>query len=174
MVCYNKDKSHCPDLLAAEKQCRNYPHVAVKIISMNHLQGLMPILDMVENVKIIMLMRDPRGVLSSRKNRVSTPLNGKVKTMFIKRNAHLFCNTAYSDIVYAVNWTKQQPEVDSHRPEVGSPFVVLRYEDLASDPVHTVRSVYERVNIAADESVLKWAEEMQERNENNTRMHLGR
>lgn len=90
------------------------------------------------NIKIVLLVRDPRGVYNSRKH-ASWCLAGGVEC----RNATNLCNDMVSDFIAAQYLAKKYP----------NSFKVVRYEDLSLDPFNMTTDILNFYGLPFHESV---------------------
>ncbi|XP_062327295.1 carbohydrate sulfotransferase 1-like [Osmerus eperlanus] len=140
--------------LAAEA-CRERHHVAIKIVrvpEVGDLRGLVE--DPRLNVKVVQLVRDPRGILSSRMEtfRDSYRLwrvwraTGRKPYSLDASQLTVVCQDFYSSVSTGLSppaWLRGR-------------YMLLRYEDLARSPVVKTREMYEFLGLSMDESVEGW------------------
>ncbi|XP_063786631.1 carbohydrate sulfotransferase 1-like [Pseudophryne corroboree] len=145
------------NLTLASLACR-YKHLAIKIIrisEINHLRTLVE--DPRLNLRIIHLVRDPRAVLTSRINTfVDQYRPFKIWNSIGKKphnvNLELISNICidYSNSV----------EIGFSRPTwLKGKYMLVRYEDIAMDPVKKATEIYSFVGLEWKERVSRWIEE---------------
>lgn len=146
------------NLTLASTTCRSYKTMAIKTIripEINHLRTLVE--DPRLNLKIIHLVRDPRAVLASR---ISTFIDQyrsyqiwnssgrkphNVDLLLIRNMCMDYSNsmeTAYS----RPSWLKGK-------------YMLVRYEDLAKDPIKKAYEIYNFVGLQWKEGLSAWIEE---------------
>lgn len=121
-----------------EDLCRSRKHVALKSIrvaDIHYLRNLAE--DSRLNVKIIHLVRDPRGAYNSRL-RVKWPPTIQESCARLERNTRLWSDTP--------EWLKNK-------------YHLLRYEDIAAAPVRVADEIYRYLGIPMPRSVKVWLEE---------------
>ena len=127
----------------AEKHCKQTHTHVIKVIRIARLSELESFLK--QGVKVLHVIRDPRGVVSSR-YRVR-----KQQYANLTYYAASYCNRALADIKYIREQERSNPTL------IRQMYHVVRYEDLVADPVEWVKSLYEFMGISPDENVRKWA-----------------
>ncbi|XP_072043315.1 carbohydrate sulfotransferase 1-like [Amphiura filiformis] len=119
-----------------EEICRSVQHVAIKTVRVPDLKHLKSIVtDDSLNVKVIQLVRDPRGVYLSRK------VTSDVCDMELSECDELKNN---------LNYWKDPPFWLKGR------YMLLRYEDLADDPIEMVHIIYDFLGLPVPETVKSW------------------
>ena len=130
-----------------EALCLNTSTRAVKVV---RLRNLLDLEDFIHaGVKVVQVIRDPRGVAASRLPLHQPPdLNSNVT--WIGEN---FCRHAMEDLRY-------RDEVIRPDPALSSRYLLLRYEDLARHPVEQMNALYQFLNLQPDTNVRSWAEQV--------------
>ena len=130
--------TECQKIVTETCRAARYRIIKTIRLSMNLVQTLM---DILPNLKVIHLLRDPRGITNSRVHA------GK------RRMAHLtvphskaLCNQMQEDIRIG-NLV--------HKERTGN-FKVVTYEDLAEKPVEGAKIIYEFLKITFDEKIENW------------------
>ena len=142
--CQGKEKSDSLDIRVAEAFCKRHHHVATKVIRVRRIEVLDPL--MAGGVKVIHLIRDPLGLLSSR-----TPfLSNLHSTLDAYEMTESYCNGVVIDILHMRRRYHFQPR------QVDRTYFLLRYEDLASRPNQTVEEIYNFLGIKPDTSLRHW------------------
>ena len=127
----------------AEKHCKQtHTHVikVIRIASLSQLQSFLK-----QGVKVLHLIRDPRGVMNSR-FRIQ-----KQQYANFTHHAAKYCDTAVTDMKYIREQERSNPTL------IRQMYQVVRYEDLAADPIKGMRSLYKFMDVSPDENVRKWA-----------------
>jgi hypothetical protein len=148
MFCHFSRQPHCTDLQKMEVVCRSQPHVAAKIIKVKSVSLLAPLLQ--EGVRIIQQVRDPRGVIVSRRSTAEGVPN-------VSKMASSYCQGILADLQF-FRTTIIPLEEKLSAPNVAVRlYSLLRYEDLVRTPTETIDDVYSFLGIQADGAVRQWA-----------------
>ena len=135
-------KGYLYALLHAQNTCRRSRIRIIKVIRIHSLYNLVPF--MAKGIKVIHLVRDPRGVLTSRNTiEKQSDIAG-----YDYMAATMLCDSWWSDHVLAINTIM--------RSEYASNYHVVRYEDLAFYPVEEGRSLFAFLGIKLTDKVLSW------------------
>ena len=137
----------CPrvSLALAESFCHRHRHVATKLITLRQIETLEPL--MADGVNVIQLVRDPRGVLSSRK-----PYIPELKwTTVAYDTSDIYCSSVLKDLAYIRGRYRIRPG------HVNRSYFLLRYEDLASKIDQTIQEIYNFLGITPDAALGSWA-----------------
>ena len=124
-----------PTRKAAETECKKAGVVAIKEIRIDHLRYLGHLVK--DDVKVIHLVRDPRGVVASRKPK----LTGAQQDIY--QLAYTYCHMAVLDAVHARRW-------------VPSSYLLVRYEDMVLHPTRSMNSIYTFLGIAPGPTLKSW------------------
>ncbi len=122
----------------SEELCQSSKHVAIKTVrvpDIKHLQSI--VTDDSLNVKVIQLVRDLRGVYHSRKVMTSVCDMELTECDELKNNLKYWKDPP--------SWLKDK-------------YMLLRYEDLADDPVQMVEIIYTFIGLPVPETVKLWLE----------------
>lgn len=136
-----------------EKKCEQYTHVAAKIIRIYHISVLVPLIE--TGKKIIYLIRDPRGAISSRikvmqiKNNLSNIEYLREKVSTIKADAAEYCR----DLRENLSYVKMMVLISEQFHEN---YVLARYEDFASTPHQQAKKMYNFLGIDFHQDVKRW------------------
>lgn len=120
-------KKICWEPLFVSKFCRLFPFQSMKLVRLRLrvAEKLLSRKDL--GIRLVLLVRDPRGILQSRKHREWCPTNPDCY------DPALVCADMVSDFSAAVRLIKKYP----------NSFRVVRYEDLSVDPYKHVKELYE-------------------------------
>ncbi|XP_034185620.1 carbohydrate sulfotransferase 4 isoform X2 [Osmia lignaria lignaria] len=119
-------KKICWDPRFVSKFCKLFPFQSMKIVRLR-LRAAEKLLKQEDlGVRLVLLIRDPRGILQSRKHREWCPTNPDCS------DPALVCADMVSDFSAAVRLIKKYPHT----------FRVVRYEDLSVDPYKHVKELY--------------------------------
>nr|XP_006814980.1 PREDICTED: carbohydrate sulfotransferase 1-like [Saccoglossus kowalevskii] len=143
--------------------CKSKRHVIAKVVRLNDLLQLMPMLEN-DEVKVLFLARDPRGMASSRHKRFLQHLDH-----------HHGDNTADGElhprlidyVVEHCNWLETNYNAITQGPPwIRKNSMVIRYEDMAINPNKIVPSMFKFVELTGNapaegyaphaDSVSKW------------------
>ncbi|XP_077266161.1 carbohydrate sulfotransferase 5 isoform X2 [Temnothorax americanus] len=119
-------KRICWDPRFVSKFCRLFPFQSMKLVRLRLriAESLLAEEDL--GVRLVLLIRDPRGILQSRKHREWCPTKPDCS------DPALVCADMVSDFSAAVELSKKYPRS----------FRVVRYEDLSVDPYEHVKELY--------------------------------
>lgn len=117
--------------------CQLFPMQSMKVVRLR-ASLVTPLLeDESLNVRVILLIRDPRGSLQSRKHRVWCPGRPDCD------HPPTVCNDMQADYEAAVELTKQYP----------NKFRAIRYEDLSMNPYKTTKEILKFYGLPFDPAV---------------------
>ena len=121
--------------------------VVTKLVSLKNFTSLMPL--MREDVKMVHLVRDPRGqILSIRKLGTNLDL---YTDMSIDKLAHHICNVLRVGLKLTEKAFRQDSKIRNN-------YLRVRYEDIAKDPILYNQKLYDFVGLDQDAEVSKWLE----------------
>ncbi|CAD1469162.1 unnamed protein product [Heterotrigona itama] len=119
-------KKICWDPRFVSKFCKLFPFQSMKVVRLR-LRAAEKLLEQEDlGIRLVLLIRDPRGILQSRKHREWCPTKPDCS------DPALVCADMVSDFSAAVRLIKKYPRT----------FRVIRYEDLSVDPYRHVRELY--------------------------------
>ncbi len=123
--------------LVVEEICRSGKHIGMKTVRVPNLRYLESIVnDNTLNVKIIQLVRDLRGVYQSRKWEGSCDMEV----------------TECDEVRDNLEYLKTVPSsLQDH-------YMLLRYEDLADDPIHMTKIIYDFLGLSVPRGLQIWME----------------
>ncbi|XP_018621399.2 carbohydrate sulfotransferase 1-like [Scleropages formosus] len=147
----------CPslNLTLASEVCRQRQYVVIKAVRISEINTIRALVeDPKLNMKIIQLVRDPRGILSSR---ISTfGFNGNLwrtwkKTGQKPKNLEMttivkMCDDFFTSVATA----QQQPSW------LKGKYMLVRYEDLALNPIQWAKKILTNTKISLDSRVFSW------------------
>ena len=133
--------------------CAQHQYKVTKEILLNSLRVIHNILES-EKWKVVHLVRDPRGLISSRIKLSEEGMSTKVKNKFTSGSlgdryvaeAKQYCQEVADDQRY----------YSEHQLLIGQSYKRLRYEDLAQDPEGEARKLYRFVGIPFHTDVSEW------------------
>ncbi|XP_067687183.1 carbohydrate sulfotransferase 3-like [Haliotis asinina] len=111
--------------------------IRTNMIAMYHLLSTYP------EFKVIHLLRDPRGLLASQ-NKVGHLPDG------ITASAEATCGKMYSDVERSIGYKKRFP----------GRVLTVRYEDIALDPLHIYKQVYDFLGIDLTKNIQNYILDM--------------
>ncbi|XP_012288506.1 carbohydrate sulfotransferase 4 isoform X2 [Orussus abietinus] len=133
-------KEICWDWRFVSKFCRLFPFQSMKLVRLRlHIaEQLLAQEDL--GVRLVLLIRDPRGIMQSRRHREWCP---NVPDCW---DSEIVCADMVSDFKTAVQLIKQYPRT----------FRILRYEDLSLEPYWHVQNLYEFYGLEFHENVKRF------------------
>ena len=164
----NRCKGLKPDYISQE--CTKYDgRFAMKFIRAD-LEMIKPlVVEKNMNVKIIHLIRDPRGTANSRKKYYNEmPNQHKYNMQKIERSMKsLGLFDQEPKVSFKVNtieslcqWMRDTVGMANDRPDwLKGRYKMVRYEDMAVNPIRITRDIYNFVGIDLPESIVKWVKE---------------
>ncbi|KAM4747085.1 carbohydrate sulfotransferase 1-like [Rhinophrynus dorsalis] len=156
------------NLTLVSKSCHTYKHMAIKTVRIPEISDIKTLAeDPRLNLKIIHLVRDPRGILASRINTfIDLYRAWKIWNATGKR-PH---NVDLSQITTTCTDLSNSVETGFSRPPwLKGKYMLVRYEDLAKNPVKKAREMYDFVGLEWKDNVHRWIE----RNTNGSSVPLG-
>ncbi|XP_056138300.1 carbohydrate sulfotransferase 1-like [Lampris incognitus] len=140
--------------LAAEV-CRDKRHAAIKTVRIPHVGDLRALVeDPRLNLKVVQLVRDPRGILASR---IETFRDTYRLWRLWRATGHRpynldlgQINTVCEDFLSSVSTGLARPAW------LRGKYMLLRYEDLARSPLQRARELYNFLGLSLDHSVEEW------------------
>lgn len=149
------------NLTLAADSCREHRHVAIKTVRVPEVGDLRALVeDPRLNLKVIQLVRDPRGILSSRIEtfrdtyrlwRIWRATGRKPYNLDLTQ-----LTTVCDDFLSSVTTGMSRPSWLKGR------YMLVRYEDLALNPLQRTKEIYDFLGLAMDKNVVDWIQ-------NNTR-----
>ena len=146
----------------AEQTCQKATSIVTKIVRVKYLQDIMHLLE--EGIKIVHLIRDPRGILTSRLARSGPNFRRRVlynqakRASYFKSNAHKHCTKLETNNEYLVNVTKEQNS--SLNQILRNNYVLIRYEDFAYHPESMVRKLLNFTKTKPRDNLYPWLKEI--------------
>jgi len=153
------DKKHAAkcritDIERIEVMCRQARYIAMKVIRVFPSQLELIIKFLKEEVHIVHLNRDPRGVISSRiviaarkKQNLNVYIIQNFDTLIAKASSH--CKRIRDTLIRLALWTAIEPSSSKF-------FHLIRYEDVAYHPEAMTKTLYSNIGLELHRNVLKW------------------
>jgi hypothetical protein len=138
----NNSVESCKASSNLQKRCENSKIVALKMIRLT-MEAAERLLAEVHDIKIIHYLRDPRGILSSRRN-----LRPRAPVEQLFEETDRLCAEMYNDIVLREQLEKRFP----------GRVYRLSYEDLADHPREVTESLHHLLGVKTGEGVRLWLE----------------
>ncbi|KAG4073188.1 hypothetical protein HA402_002577 [Bradysia odoriphaga] len=128
---------HCWDPNFLTPFCKLFPLQSMKVVRLRLALAEQLLNDPHLNVRIVLLIRDPRGTMQSRKHRDWCPGNSDCD------QAHILCKDMVSDYYAAEILSKKYPQN----------FKAVRYEDLSLDPFKMTEEILNFYGLPLDPMV---------------------
>jgi len=129
---------------SAAQHCQAVTNKVVKVIRIEQVWELEEFFR--ENVKVVHVLRDPRGIAHSRRKiHRANEYWGQIVARTIE-----YCTGALADFLYIQRQYKKNPDL------VRQLYHVVRYEDLAHHPQREMQRLYRFLDITPDKSLQEW------------------
>ncbi|XP_057186185.1 carbohydrate sulfotransferase 1 isoform X2 [Triplophysa rosa] len=143
------------NLTLAAESCRERRHVAIKTVRIPEVSDLKALIeDPRLNLKVIQLVRDPRGILSSRIETFrDTYRLWRIWRATGRKPYNLDLTpftTVCDDFLNSVSTGLSRP------PWLRGRYMLLRYEDVARNPLQKIKEVYEFLGLSMEKNVVAW------------------
>ena len=154
---WNKRPTICSidDLERVQLACKQARYVAIKVIRIYPEQLVLIKKFLQEEMQIVHLVRDPRGVISSRITIVQTSAKQQ-RSAYIRENfdvlvgkASNHCKRVRDALVRLASWKAADPSFNDF-------YHLVRYEDFAYHPEDMARALYSSLGISLHNNVLAW------------------
>lgn len=146
-----------PGLGGVERACHSYSHVVLKEVRFFELESLYPLLqDPNLDLRIVHLVRDPRAVMRSRE---------ESSKAFTSDNAIVLeqRNIPTAELQYQVmqEICRSHVRINERAIQKPPPFLqgrykIVRYEDLARNPLEEINSIYDFVGLDMTPALEEW------------------
>ncbi|XP_076829595.1 carbohydrate sulfotransferase 2a [Brachyhypopomus gauderio] len=156
----------CPpqDVVVLERECRKYGTIVIKGVRILDVNILAPLLeDPSLNLKIIHLVRDPRAVANSRIKTKHALMRENFQVLRSKSQKAQYVDhrRKYVSDFYSVSTMEVICEYMSYtlKSALSPPdwlkgkYMLVRYEDLAKNPVQTLRNAYRFANLTISSAI---------------------
>uniref|UniRef100_A0A672JKP7 Sulfotransferase n=1 Tax=Salarias fasciatus TaxID=181472 RepID=A0A672JKP7_SALFA len=142
-------------LSVAAEACRAKRHAAIKTVRIPQISDLRALLeDPKLNLKVVQLVRDPRGILASRIETFRDTYRLWRHWRATGRRPHNLdlgqINTVCEDFLHSVSTSLAKP------PWLKGRYMLLRYEDLARFPLQKARELYSFLGLVLHPGVEDW------------------
>ena len=148
-----------------ERDCASYSLTGTKVILVSSISTLRPLME--QGVKVIHLVRDPRGVINSifklsnfRKANNTTVLFGlyKQRRKEVLSRLQQKCSEIREDLKY-VNTQLQSENDCTNGPCIRQQYHLVRYEDLATDPHKELDRMYSFLGQPPTRELSEWIDD---------------
>ncbi|KAM8974022.1 carbohydrate sulfotransferase 1-like [Pelodytes ibericus] len=146
------------NLTLASKSCQTYKHMAIKTVRIPKIGDLRTLVeDPRLNFKIIHLVRDPRGILASR---ISTFIDLYRTWKIWNSTGKQPRNIDLTQITTTCEDFSESVETGFSRPSwLKGKYMLVRYEDIATDPVRKAKEMYDFLGLEWRQDVQTWIEQ---------------
>ncbi|XP_043944085.1 carbohydrate sulfotransferase 1-like [Protopterus annectens] len=146
---------HSLNLTLASQACQNCSHMAIKIVRVPEIKDLRTLVeDPRLNLKIVHLVRDPRGILTSRIATFFTHFRmWKIWNVTGQRPHNIDLTqitTLCTDMLNSADTGLSKPSW------LRGKYMLVRYEDLAKEPVKKAKEIYKFVGLNWNDRISKW------------------
>ncbi|OCT81956.1 carbohydrate sulfotransferase 1 [Xenopus laevis] len=148
-------KCNSLNLTLATEACKDHGHMAIKTVRVPEVNDLRALIeDPRLNLKVIQLVRDPRGILASRSEtfrdtyrlwRIWRATGRKPYNLDVSQLT-MVCE----DFINSISTGFSRP------PWLKGRYMLLRYEDVARNPMKKMEEIYDFVGIPSDGNVERW------------------
>jgi len=139
----------------AYKNCFSTSIHAVKVIRIPSIEYFMPLVN--EGVKVVLLVRDVRGMMASR-NAIHRHMTNSVMTS----EAEDACTKYVNDLKFIRELNSDYPEL-----QIDKYIYAVRYEDMARNATFGLHKLYQFLGVEPSESLVDWAAGMDKQTEEN-------
>ncbi|KAJ8248908.1 hypothetical protein GJAV_G00229080 [Gymnothorax javanicus] len=143
------------NMTLAAASCRELPYMAIKIVRVPEISDLRTLVeDPRLNLKIIQLVRDPRGILSSR---IETFWDTYRLWRIWSTSGRKPYNLDLTQLTMVCEDYLNSISTGLSRPHwLKGKYMLVRYEDLARNPLQKTKEIYEFLGMSLDKNVVKW------------------
>ncbi len=152
-------------LFNLSKTCRHYRHIGIKTIRLTDIQLLNQLTTSSHlNIKILHLVRDPRGIMNSRFAETEKNVEFLRKKGKTGDETSDLCRSVYRNLNY-INSGKE------NLSWLNDGYKLIRYEDTAMNPTKSAQEIYEFLGIPFPEPLYDWIEANTKFNKGGQRSH---
>ena len=139
------------DSALMSSSCRKYRSVVAKTILIHDIADIKDVI-INSNIKIIHLIRDPRGVMNSRVN--------DYRRIAMTSGLHTAKNVSLEEIKYVCFHMKRHIHYWLNTPNwLKGRLKLVKYEDMSEHPLEVAKDVYSFLQMTIPTSVVNWLQE---------------
>ena len=129
------------------QKCKKHEALVVKLVSLKNFTSLVPLMQ--EGVKIVHLVRDPRGEIASINQRQRLRGLDLYWKMSVAQLSTHICEVLREGLKLSTQALKKEPNLREN-------YRIVRYEDIAKDPLVYVKKLFEYTELNQSETVYTW------------------
>ncbi|XP_077979649.1 carbohydrate sulfotransferase 1-like [Glandiceps talaboti] len=129
------------------KLCRSKDYIATKVLRIYNILWIAPLLRK-HNIKVIHLVRDPRGLIKSREMFEMSSRN------FFEKDKLNFTDRLKKELVNYCKWMDTNYMVARYGPDwLRNNYLLVRYEDIADNPWAVIPQMYKFIGVQSNDVV---------------------